>query len=171
VRENLVHTFITSILDRCNSLLYGLPDNLIQTLQRVQHAAARLIVGAKRRDHITPVLRDLHWLPVRQRITFKILLLTFKCLNGLAPSYLCELITPYNSSRSLRSSGTNLLKVPHTRTKTMGDRTFANAAPKLWNSLPEHARKITALHTFKRFIKTSLFNEQFCKFYVIIGVY
>ena len=102
--ETLVHAFISSKLDFCNSLLYGLPKSSINKLQRVQNAAARLISFSRKRDHITPILYNLHWLPVDQRIEYKILLITFKILNGISPSYLSDLIQPYKPSRSLRSS-------------------------------------------------------------------
>ena len=88
----LVHAFVTYRMDNCDSLLYGLPKNQIENLQRVQNCAASLVVNARRHDHIPPVLRDLHWLPVEQRIIFKILLFTFKALNGLATSYLSDLV-------------------------------------------------------------------------------
>ena len=88
----LVQAFVTCRLDNCNSLLYSLPKNQIEKLQHVLNCAARLVVNARRHDHITPVLRDLHWLPVEQRIIFKILPFTFKALNGLAPSYLSDLV-------------------------------------------------------------------------------
>ena len=83
----------TSKVDNCNSLLYGLPDNHIAKLQRVQNASARLIVGLPRYCHITPVLHSLHWLPVRYRINFKFLLLTYNCLHGLAPQYMSDLLS------------------------------------------------------------------------------
>ena len=86
--KSLVQAFISSRLDYCNAILYGLPDKLMRRLQSVQNAAARLITGASRRDHITPILRQLHWLPVRRRVDFKIAVLVFQCLTGQAPGYL-----------------------------------------------------------------------------------
>ena len=142
VCERLVHAFISSKLDSCNSILYGLAVTELNKLQRVQNAAARLISRTPKSHHITPVLQQLHWLPVKDRISFKLLLLTFKALHGLAPIYISELIKPYNSSRSLRSSTLNYLSVPKSNTATYGDRCFSVAAPKLRNSLPSNFRYI-----------------------------
>jgi len=80
--DSLVHAFISCRLDYCNALLYGIADGQLQRLQSVQNAAARLVTGTRRTDHITPVLKSLHWLPVRQRITFKLATLVHKCLDG-----------------------------------------------------------------------------------------
>lgn len=107
--ERLVHAFVTSKLDSCNSILFGLPSYQIEKLQQVQNSATRLATRTKKSEHISPVLYDLHWLTVKNRIIFKILLITFKALQGLAPGYLSDLITPYRSSRSLRSMVANLL--------------------------------------------------------------
>ena len=98
--------FVTSILGHCNSLLYNVPKNVIKKLQSVQNTAARLIRRSRKCDHITPILLDLHWLPVSERIKFKILLLTFKALHQQSPTYIQDLITRYLPSRSLRSSST-----------------------------------------------------------------
>ena len=81
----LIHAFVTSRIDSCNSLLIGLPTNEINRLQRLQNAAARLVCRVKRHEHITPILQSLHWLPVSQRIIYKSLILTFKALHNLAP--------------------------------------------------------------------------------------
>ena len=122
--EILIHAFTTNKLDYCNSLLTGLLKYLIKRLQSVQNAAARLVSGSKKHDHITPVLQDLHWLPVEKRITYKTLLITFKCLNNLAPSYLSDLIIQYKPTGTLRSSSQNLLVIPRTNTIRYGERAF-----------------------------------------------
>ena len=90
--EMVLHAFVTSRIDYCDGLLYGLPDCEITKLLRVRNAAARLLTSSRKHDHITPVLHELHWLPVKYRIHFKILLLTFKALNGMAPAYISDLI-------------------------------------------------------------------------------
>ena len=116
-------------------------------------------------DRASPLLFELHWLPVEQRITFKILLFVFKSLNGLAPFYLSDLISTYVPSRSLRSASLSLLHVPRSNQKTYGDRAFAVAAPRLWNALPIQMRQPgTALDTFKRSLKTLLFRQAFYRF-------
>lgn len=159
--ERVVHLFVTSRLDYCNSLYCGLDQSSLKRLQRVQNAAARLLTGTRKREHITPVLASLHWLPVTFRIDFKILLLVYRCVNGLAPEYLSELLTPYAPVRSVRSESQFLLNVPRSRLKTRGDRAFSVAAPKLWNNLPLHIRAAPTLDSFKSALKTHLFTLAF----------
>ena len=102
--KTLVHALVTSRLDHCNSLLYGLPDYLFQRLQYLMNAAAKVITCKRKFDHATPLLIELHWLPVRQRIVLKILLYTFKALHGATLTYLTELISPYVPTRAIRSA-------------------------------------------------------------------
>ena len=108
-------------------------------------------------DHITPLLKELHWLPSQQRIEFKILLITFKAINKQAPSYLTDLVVSYTPSRSLRSSSKNLLKIPMYSLKSYGGRSFALASAVLWNSLPQSLRNVKSVETFKRKLKEHLF--------------
>ena len=114
--QTLVNAFVTSRLDYCNSTLYGLSATELQKLQRVQNTAARLICKISRFVHILPILRRLHWLSIKYRIEFKILLITYKVIHGLEPAYLRELITQKTVSRnSLRSSGEFLLQPPRAK--------------------------------------------------------
>ena len=94
--EQLVHSFITTRLDYCNCLLYGAAKHHLNHLQLIQNTAARIITRTKQECHIRPVLKSLHWLPIDFRIIFKILLITFKAINGLAPSYISDWIKPYS---------------------------------------------------------------------------
>ena len=155
--KTLIHCCVTSRLDYCNSLLIGAAQYLLDQLQRVQNRAARLILGAGRFDHVTPLLRELHWLPVARRIQFKCLVLTFKCLSSAAPTYLIDLLTPYQPPRNLRSREQRLLQQPVHIMATYGGRSFACVGPSLWNSLPEHLRTCESLRTFKQQLKTHLF--------------
>ena len=159
--EILVHAFVSSKLDNCNSLLYGLPNCLLKKLQHVQNAAARLITLSRKHEHITPILFNLHWLPVNYRIIFKILLITYKALNDLAPSYVRDLLTPYTPSRQLRSSSKDLLSIPHFNLKTYGARSFSVAAPTLWNTLPSDIKNSSSVSLFKHKLKTFLFKKAF----------
>ena len=158
--EQLTHAFITSRLDINNGLLYGLPSCQLEKLQRVQNTAARIVSCTGKYEHITPVLKSLHWLPVASRIKYKLALLVFKIRHNLAPQYLGDLIHNHEPSRALRSSDMELLTVPRTRT-LYGDRAFSVAGPKVWNSLPFELRNISDIEPFKNHLKTFLFKEHF----------
>ena len=154
--SSLIHAFISSRLDYGNSLLCGMPDTDLNKLQKVQNTAARILTKTKKYDHISPVLQELHWLKVKQRIEYKICSLTYKCLNDLAPSYLAELIHPSRNS-NLRSGNQYMLEVPRAR-PFYGERAFQYAAPSLWNNLPISVKSATSLESFKTKLKTHLFS-------------
>src|SRR5208282_2434841 len=122
--KTLVHAFISSRLDYCNSLLVNLSDDVPRKLQLILNAAARLVSGTRKFDRITPVLRDLHWLPVRERITFRTVITVYKCLHGLAPPYLSVFCRPFSTvpgRRQLRSADSGMLVVPRTKTRLPAD--------------------------------------------------
>ena len=159
--ETVVHAFITSRLDYCNGLLYGIPQNLLRKLQYIHNTAARIVTNTPRRAHITPILKALHWLPVKQRIKFKILLLTFKAMNNLAPSYMKDMIKWYTPAKNLRSGNQKWLAEPTTRLKTVGDRAFSKASPPLWNPMPMNVKLARTVDSFKSRTKHRLFLEAF----------
>ena len=118
------------------------PAVQLNRLQSALNAAARLVFSARKYEHTSPLLSELHWLKVPQRIQFRLCVLTYRCLHGSAPSYLAETIHPASScaTRHLRSADTFTLLVPSTRRSTRGDRAFPAAAARAWNSLPTHVR-------------------------------
>ena len=157
-----MHAFVSSRLDYGNSLLYGIAQGHLDRLQRVQNSAARLITGEWKFCHITPILQDLHWLPMRQRIDYKEASLVYKCLHGQAPSYLAECCaSKVTRGMTLTAASSNQLHVPRTHTK-IAERAFHVAGPTVWNSLPKEIRNPDLpLSTFHKTLKTVLFNRAY----------
>ena len=156
--KTLIHSLVTSRLDYCNIVLAGLPDYEIAKIQCILNAAARLTSKCPKFAHITPILIELHWLPVQQRILFKVLVLVYKALHDLAPPYIKSLITLYSPARSLRSSSKQLLVEPRFGNVSYGARAFSVFAPRAYNKLPLHIRQAPTLETFKSRLKTHLFS-------------
>ena len=158
--QTVIQAYVISRLDQNNSLLAGIPDYMIRKLQMVQNACARLINGIRKYDHITPSLMQLHWLPVEQRIIFKVLLLVYKALNGKAPVYLSELLDipkkVYNTRSSCRL---NLPGIPHYATTEKRD--FSHCGPIEWNKLPLNVKDCKTIDSFKRNLKTHLFRKAY----------
>ncbi len=168
----ITHALISSKLDNNNALLHGLPDYLIDKLQRVQNCAARIIARPPKRAHVSPILCKLHWLPMNERIQFKILLLVYKIKIGQAPKYLQTLVNDLKakSNCELRSSKQDQLEAPTARTETYGNRLFSFTAPRLWNQLPYYIKTASSISCFKKYLKRHLFRRTFdiCKLLICI---
>ena len=157
--KKLVCALVLSRLDYVNALLAGCPKHCLDRLQKVQNSAARLVLKAKKRDHVTPLLQILHWLPIEARIQYKLSLLCHNFFSDSSPTYISALLSVYTPARNLRTSNDHrILSVPRVRTKTFGERAFSLAAPKQWNSLPASLRNITSTTSFKKALKTYLFK-------------
>ena len=159
----LVTSFIMSKVDYCNIVLACLPKHDLDRVQSVVNADASLSADPRKYDHATPLLMDLHWLWVPERVKFKLCVLMPCCLTGAAPQYLTELAVPVasNACHRLCSTSSADLVVPSTRHSTIGDRAFAVAGPRTWNSLPSDIRTSTSFNTFKKHLKSYLFKLSF----------
>ena len=139
-----------------------MPNTVMKKMQNVQNTAARIVTRTSRYSHITPVLKELHWLPVQYRVQYKTLTTTYKALHGQSPEYIQNMLKVYSPQRNLRSKhNATTLVVPSCRTAMYGDRSFVTIAPKLWNSLPAGIRDCDTFASFKRALKTHFFIEKY----------
>jgi len=158
----MVHAFVTSRIDYCNSVIHRVSATNVQPLQNLLNAAARIILGKRKFGHITTDVRDrLHWLPVQQRFEYKVCVLVYKCLHQAAPTFLTELCSPVSESANrghLRSAARGDLAVPRSIITRCGQRCFAVSGPILWKSLPlsVHDPSLTPTQFCAR-LKTVLF--------------
>jgi hypothetical protein len=162
----LVHAFVTSRLDYCNSILFGITGRLLDRLQSVLRSAARLVMQKPKYASITNDMRDhLHWLPIQQRITFKLCTIVYKCQHKSAPTYLSEMLKSASSVDALknhRSAARGDLVPPDLNSKTLGRLSFANSGPAVWNTLPVALRDRSLSYTaFKSQLKTFLFTQAY----------
>jgi hypothetical protein len=162
--QSLVVALVLTRWDYGNATLAGLANQSLVKLQSVLNAAARLIFSWRKFEHVTPLLRELHWLRFPERINYKLALLAFKCLNGLAPPYLaCEFrrVADTDSRQRLRSASTAELIIPRVRCATIGGRAFPVVAAQLWSSLPPSVTSSSSLKVLKSRLKTELFARRY----------
>ena len=162
VFQSLIVALVLPRLDYCHSVLFGLSVNLIQRLQSVQNAAARLTFRIRRSEHITRVLISLHWRRVPERISFKLAVMTYRSIHGTFPSYLQSCFTRVSdrtSRRRLRSSTSHRLDVPPVRLSTVGRRAFPVSGATAWNDLPLHVASAPSLAVFKTFLFSRSYQD------------
>ena len=164
----IANALVSSRLDYCNSLFRSLSSHNATRLQYVQNALARFVTGASKYTHITSTLRTLHWLPIRQRIIFKTLVLVYKYLTTVQPKYFAQYLSLYKSAMNTRRSNPKklFLQVPHYcasihKSKVHFNNSFSYDALKLWNDLPRDIRSAPNLLCFKSRLKTYLFQKSF----------
>ena len=165
----LVLSLVIVHLDYSNALFIGLPDKSINKLQRVQNMAAKLVLKAKKYDSNTACLKELHWLPIKQRVKYKVLITVWKCMYNQAPDYLkCLLVKNEQQAYCTRRSVKFNLVVPKTKKKTFADRSFSVQGPILWNELPLNLKNCNNLNIFKKSLKTYLFKQYFGSLYYYV---
>ena len=163
-RKALVSALIMPRIDYGNSTLAGLPKKHLSRIQSIINTAAKIIFNSKKYDHVTPLLQELHWLRLSERIEFKVALLVFKCLHGNCPTYLIRCLQPISAIQGrqrLRSSSTKDLLVPASRCRTLGDRGFSVIGPKVWNSLPPTLQAAASETEFRSLLKTFFFSKSY----------
>ena len=157
--KTLVQVLVLCKIDYCNNLLLGIPKYNIQKLQKIQNAFSKVIYKLSKYDHVTPLLKELHWLPIVHWISFKICILMFKCMHGLAPKYLSDLvILPHPHNRNLRSINNNVLYTCWSQTEMVHRGSFRSQGLWMWNSLPNNITQCQTLTSFKSKLKTYFFN-------------
>ena len=160
----LIHAFITSRLDFCNSFFFALPDNLVSRLQIIQNSCAKCITGTNLYSSATEARIKLHWLPIRHRSKFKISIMAHKTVHHphLIPSYISQSFTTSKHARTTRFNLANtLVSNFKCRLKTVGGRSITSTLPDVWNSLPSYLRDPSSTSSFKSQLKTHLFREAY----------
>ena len=159
--QSAIQSLVIARMDYCCSLLVNIPISEIRRLQVVQNRAARLITMTNPREHITPVLANLHWLPVHLRIHFRVLVHTYKSIHDLAPAYLSDMLCQYTPARTLRSTSDPTKLVQVIPRRSIGKCNFRYSAPALWNSIPQNLRELSTVTVFKRHLKAHFYTSYF----------
>ena len=157
--SQLIHALISSRIDYCNFILYGMSDS---DLQHIQNTAARILAKCGNSiSHSKIILKNLHWLHIKQIIVYKILITTYKAYHSIAPTYICDLITRMEYKRELRTNDQMNLVVPLVKRKHFGERTFSYAVPREWNKLELRIRTSEVWNILRKKLKTYLFEAAY----------
>ena len=154
----IINSLVFSKLFYCSSTWASTTKKNIARLQKVQNFAARIVTGAREYDHITPILKELHWLPVAKQLEVRDTLMALKCIKGLAPPSLCNKFTTRSQVHNRNTRNNDKLNIPFFRSAT-GQRSFSYRAAQLWNDLPEILTNIVSFNVFKNAIKRRALDE------------
>ena len=159
--DKIIDTLVISKINYCASVWSNTSDMNIKKIQLIQNCAARLITGLSKYDHISSTLESLNWLPMKEHLLYRDIILTFKCINGLAPSYLCDKFEKRNEIHDRDTRNNKKLQIPQYRT-TCGQRTFKYRATKIWNALDEQLKSINSINLFKSKLKLEFLTKKLC---------
>ena len=159
--RTLIQSLVLSRLDYCNALLAGSPDCYLRKLQSIQNIACRIICRLRKYDHVSTFMLDLHWLKVRERITFKIAIMMFRCIHGTAPSYLIDLLNFRGNTRSLRTTTHRHIQPALMSNSQAFKGAFQSCGPLLWNELPRHLVVIDNEADFRKKLNTYLYTKSY----------
>ena len=160
IANTIACSIVGSRLDYCNSLFHGSTEAVLNSLQRIQNNSTRTVLHSGSYNNSLSNLRELHWLPICERIRFKIANLCYRAVRVGQPLYLAELIADYRPVRLLRSADGHFLTEPRSKT-VIANRRFSCAAPHIWNSLPPHVRTASSIESFRSQLKSYLFSAAF----------
>ena len=161
--KSLVYAIVSSHMDYCNSVMAGLPMETLKPLQRIQNLAAKLVCRRNCLDSATETLKSLHWLNIEDRILFKVLCIVYRCVNKQGPDFLNEMFNMKETTQTLTSNNQNYLDILVTKCKSYGDRAFSVLGVRVWNMLPLDIRNQPTLLSFRKLLKTELFNKHYQK--------
>ena len=154
----IINSLVFSKIFYCSSMWSSTTKKNIARLQKVQNFAARIVTGTRKYEHITPMLKELHWLPVAKQLEVRDILMAFKCIKGLAPPSLCNKFSTRRQMHTRNTRNKDKLHIPSFRSAT-GQRSFSYRAVQLWNDLPESLANIESFNVFKNAIKGRALDE------------
>ena len=161
--KTIIQALIMSKLDYCNALLPGSSKLLLTKLQHIQNMACRIVCSLKKLDHVSQPMYNLQWLCIQERIDYKIACIMFTCHDGTAPQYLIDLLSKRQLKWKLRSSSSNVCQIKFFKTSQGYNSSFSSYSPRIWNSLPSELQHVQSFDSFRKGLKTHLFEASYDK--------